>query len=92
MISKPQQDPISEKKYAAAGKAKAFLRTKCAQQTAIACSAKSDWTLTVSDNDQSIVIGSVEHSGIVQWDAEGCQEAFHCTYVEITQVFAAFRV
>ena len=90
LFARPQLDPISEKMFACAGKAKAFLSTKCSGGASATCTTSPHWTLKVSNETQTVTVGKVNVHGSIDWDVDGCR-ALSITTTEMASAFASFR-
>ena len=77
--------------FARAGKAKAFLKTKCVQEASASCTNKPDWILKVVDDTQAVTVGKISGDAKVERDTAGCMTAFKITTADLEQAFASFK-
>ena len=91
LSANPQQDPVTEKRVAAAGKARAFLVTKCAEGSAPRCTYEPAWKMMVANAQISVEVAIVDEAGQLTWTEAGCQTAFKAGASTLMSEFTAFR-
>ena len=91
LFVKPENDPITEKRVRSAGRTMAFLATKCTGEAKPKCSYEPDFTLRVSNAEESIQVAAIDGEGTVQWDAAGCHKAFNMDGTAMGAALASFR-
>ena len=72
-----QQDPVTEKRCNAGGRAKAFLKSHIGDQGLVECAWDPDWQIKVGKAGRVAVVASINLNGHIQWVDKGCQSAFN---------------
>ena len=77
--------------FAASGKARAFLASKCQPGITADCSWFPEWKLTITTSSSTEVVGSVVAGGTISWDEQGCTTACSLTATVMAGAFVEFE-
>ena len=89
-----EREPAEQKRFASAGRARAFLEMKVKAMEAeatVKCSWKPDYKFTANLAGGGAQLGLVEADGTITWNAEVLQTTFGMPVEQMQQELAAFR-
>jgi hypothetical protein len=89
-----EREPREQKRFAAGGKARAFLdaKAKLLESNAEAkCYWNVSWELSVGGTGGDVVVGVVTEDATINWSPEGLHRAFKCTVEQIKGELLAFQ-
>ena len=89
-----QREPAEEKKFSAAGRARAFLENMAKKVDSAGyarCSFQPEWRLTVGGPSGSACVGAIQPDASITWEEVGLKEAFGWSVKDVKTEFAAFR-
>ena len=89
-----EREPTEARRFATAGKARAYLEAKAktfASSATAKCSFDPEWMLTVTAQGGMVQVGNVMEDASIAWSAEGLQHAFGIYFETVKIELAAFR-